>query len=192
MNLIRKIRDEPLAAIAIILTIILAVLQSDWFAKLLSKNVKIIAFHKLMDNGRCPLVALSIDNPSDKTHTDISLFVIEDWITKRGDEELIFYNRDQALIGPGELTPVAFREATDVNFIAQGSTIQVPKMLAGEYLDLFVARTIKSEMNNARDKLGAETQTKFKPYIDHATSQDGVITVEYSGPCRPEFDKYAS
>src|SRR3546814_6737876 len=96
------LKREPLAGMAILLTATLSILQSDWFGRLFESSVELDAYYSIVPDGRCSLVALSVENKTRKAVSDIRVSIVADWLTKSGREELLLFDRHSGMIGPGE------------------------------------------------------------------------------------------
>ena len=135
-RILDNILKEPLAGIAIVVTITLAIFQSEWLHKLLESEVELNAYYRTLTDGRCSLIAFSIDNKTSGVVSDLRVFVVEDWMTKSGQDDLILFDRETGLIGAGEQTPIPYRDVLDVKYYAEGHTLHIPTLFPGEYLDL--------------------------------------------------------
>jgi hypothetical protein len=187
-NILSNTKKEPLAAIAIILTIILSVLQSEWLNAWLSPSVEIEAYYSTQTDGRCSLVAFSIDNKTNNIASDIRVNIVTDWIARSGKEPLALYDRNTGLIGAEASTPIGFREVLDVKYSTEGDTLEVPVLLPGEYLDLFLGRMIDPAFAEARQQLSESDRYKFTPRIGTASYASGRLSIRNHGDCVHEFE----
>lgn len=183
MSLFRNIKNEPLAAIALLVTILLSVVQSDWFENLISPKVEIDAYYVLSRDGRCSLLALSVNNVTDSQATDIRINILTDYLVRNGKESIEIGSRSEMLIGAGEVMPLAFREELNIEHETSDHLIAIPSLLPGEYVDLFLARAVKSEFDVARNKLVEEDRYKNTPRIGTAAYKDGSIKINQHGGC---------
>jgi len=180
---IKKAFEEPIGLMALFVSVMVPIFQSDWFSSLLEGNIHVIAYYYEQESGQCSLAALKIDNKSNLTYGDIAFYIVEDWITKNGHESINFGRRIEMMITENMSTPIPFREDLSVEYISSQGTIRVPKLSPGQYLDLFFARGMSSDMNTARNKLGEDPRYWNTPRIEYAASDRGRLRIQSEGDC---------
>ncbi len=180
-------KREPLAAVAIVLTVFLAIAQSEWFGNLFRPSVEVAAHYQKSDDGRCSLTALSVDNRTSGAASDIRVSIITDWIVRSGREDLVLFDRETGLIAADEKSPIKFREVQDVKYAVEGDTIVIPTLLPGEYVDLFLGRTVDTSAAELRNKLSSDDRYIFTPRVGIATSAGGRLKVIDHGECIREL-----
>ena len=77
-SIFKHICREPIALLAIIITIIITTLQSEFFNNIISPKVEVKTVYADNPDGRCSLIAFSIDNNTKKRSDDIRITLVTD------------------------------------------------------------------------------------------------------------------
>ena len=192
-RLLAHIRREPLAAIAVVLTVLLAILQSDWLNEMLRSKVSIVAYYEEEDDGRCSLSALSIDNHTDQAANDIRINIVPDSLVNLGEADVSFESRATGMIAPGQNMPIAYRADLGVGFLFEDTVLKIPVLMPGEYTDLFRLYSASNEVKTIRRNRAAENdRERFTPRIGNAAYADGRISIKNIGSCYASFGEGAT
>lgn len=190
-KLLSAFAKEPIASAAIILTAILAIVQSDWLADWIRPKPLLTAYYYKAADGRCSLGAFSIDNPTDTLASNIRITIIPDSLVITGRAKLTYESRATGLIAPGESTPMPFRDDLDLAFTANERHVDVPILRPNEYIDFFRGTTSTRALDEIRRKrVAAGDPSAFTPRLHGATHDGGRIPVTSKGACIESFSSF--
>lgn len=181
-----KAREEPLAVVGLMLTALLAILGSEWFKEAVSGKVAVRSVHQLVEDGRCSVVAFTIQNDSNKLARSIVIRLTGDWRELRGDSSFDVLSRTGALIARGSLTPLPQRIDMQVpfRFDEKSRTVTISSLAPREYMDFFVARYASTEIADQRKEEIRTDKFYFKtPRIISAFHDDGGIRLTEDIQC---------
>ena len=189
-QIVRNASREPLAAVAILLTIILAVLQSDWLEERLEAEVAITAHYDEAADGRCSLLAFSIDNHTDRAAIDVKISIIADSFVNLGQAQLSYFSRADALIGTNEPMPITYREDLGVNYAFASRVLRIAVLRPGDYVDFFRTVSVTTEIAQFRRNQASDNdRSRFTPRIGNASHAAGRIEITNRGACFREFEQ---
>lgn len=178
-----RIAREPIGMIALVATVGISLLENDWLWRQIDGELVIVAHHVQVPTGQCSLAAMTVDNRSSRIHGDISIHLVEDWITKRGDESINFGQWSEMLVPPGVGMPIPHRAELGVEYSRSRSTIQIPKMAPGQYIDFLFARETVQSMETARRNLANDQRYWNTPRVEYAASDRGAVRFRAKGEC---------
>ena len=183
-----KTRQEPLAVLALIITVTLATLNSNWFWAMFAGKVAIIAHYDEGLDGRCSLVAFALDNTSEETVEGIRIRILNDWLQASGKADDQTGTRATELIPPGMVTPLAYRDDLRIPFRLVDGLILIDDLGQGEYADFFVHVDAEMSVIALRKKQSAEeNRHRFTPRLFAASHSKGAIPVTALGNCLADF-----
>ena len=190
MEWLRQFQDraykEPIALVAVILAGISLFIDREWFHSLLRTHPTVAAYHVLQSNGTCPMVGFEVVNNGGKPAHNIRISILEDWITARGDEELLVMGPEDALIGPNEPTAMERRDPLDVPTLFQGNVLIIPVLHPGEHVQRWLNIAVSSHTTTARSMLANDPDHRTRPRIGQASYTNGVLSVARNGDCLDE------
>jgi hypothetical protein len=177
---------EPIALVAVALTIIGFIYERDFFQRLLRVEPTITAYHLQVENGRCPMVAFDVENAGTEVAEGIRISILKDWITARGDEELHIFSFEDALIGRNEPFIMERRSRLDVVTELNDNSFVIPELLPGEYVQRILMTGLTPEMSDARAALANDPIHRTRPKIGQASYKGGILNVNRIGDCLNE------
>ena len=174
----RTIVREPLGAIALVVSTILVIIQSQYiYDKFRSRLTVSLYSGKISDSVKCSLSQLEIVNNTDNIIRDVRLIIARDWLAKRDNlQDFAFHYRGDAMLEKGK-NKFIDRENIYVAYRPEGNVLIIQKLNPGEWLDLVVTYKPNTEAEKIRTGFSENSSDYFTPRIANVSSEDGKALV---------------
>ncbi len=181
MSILKK---EPLAVLTLIVTLVLGFVNNEAFMSLFrGQLIATIASSETSDK-QCIDREILIINKSDTVAKNIRVNLEFDFITRRGDVEILYGNALHMLIPSGQSLLIESGPMSTVpySYNSKDAVIQVPKLSPNEYIHLHYGgyENINSTSGKAREKNIRNGDEQFidKPKVASVLFDSGVAKIE--------------
>lgn len=182
MGLSDIFKKEPIAWCTLLVTVLLAILSSNWFWGLFTGEVVATIYTAKTPNGRCEDVELIIENESDLPAYNIRAPVRVDNFALKDAYTPIYLSLHDLGIAPGESTygPRMPDFKVPYAFDSKNLVLRIPKLNPGENLHVkYAEEVLDSELFQKRNDLIHDRYEPVmnKPEFGPITHDNGRIKV---------------
>lgn len=171
---------EPIGVCALILTLCLAALQSEFINDKFRNRLVVEAHSSDGFHTKCRIYQLKIDNNTEKILRNIQIDIVRDYLVNRGDlQDLSFSERSNAMLSTMQYM-FPDRPSLEVPFVFKNNALVIPELHPGKWLDIvadYSHQDIKIE--EIRSKFGLSDGDYFTPRIASVSSSDGTAIVDH-------------